>query len=88
MIGKVKFGGLPSQQGYSMTPEPLLIPASKAASVIGVSRSFFYQMHSDGRLGPLPIAFGAKKVWRVSDLEAWVQQGCPPRSQWLVEGAR
>ena len=65
-------------------PEALLIDAADAAQRLGISRAMLYQMHSDGRLGPLPLTFGRRKLWRVAELAAWVASDppCPPRAAW------
>ncbi len=63
---------------------PLLVDASAAATLLGVGRSHFYALHSSGRLGPMPIALGRRKLWRVEELREWVRQGCPSRDKWAV----
>jgi predicted DNA-binding transcriptional regulator AlpA len=60
-----------------------MVPAGVAAAMIGVSRAMFYAMHADGRLGPMAVSFGRRKLWRVSELTAWTEHGCPPREVWL-----
>lgn len=61
---------------------PLLVPPAEAAMLIGVGKSLFYQMASDGRLGPMPIELGSKRLYRVAELQEWVLQRCPPRCKW------
>jgi hypothetical protein len=41
-------------------------------------------MHSTGRLGPLPVAFGRAKRWRADALRAWLAAGAPCRNKWLA----
>ena len=65
--------------------EPLLIGAQDAAELLGMGRTCFYAMESSGRIGPLPIRFGRKVLWRRGELERWVESGCPPRARWLKE---
>lgn len=65
---------------YKMSP--LTVNTKEAASLIGVCRTLFYEMKSDGRLGVKPIAFGRKKVWSVEELTEWVRAGCPTRDKW------
>jgi len=72
-------------------PEPLLVPASAAASMIGVSRrGLFYAMQADGRLGPMAVAFGRRKLWRAAELAEWVAHDppCPSREAWVKGGRR
>lgn len=61
---------------------PLLLSAKQAAAAIGVGKSFFYCLHSSGRLGPLPVHLGRRTLWNRQELESWVQQGCPARDKW------
>jgi len=60
---------------------PLLLDTKRAAQMIGVSRSLFLSMHDSGRI-PLPTRLGRRVLWRVAELEAWVEAGCPPRIRW------
>ncbi len=62
--------------------EPLLVSASDAAKMIGVGKSLFYQLVSDGRLGPEPVELG-KKLYSLSELQSWVDAKCPARSEWI-----
>jgi excisionase family DNA binding protein len=64
-------------------PDSLLVPVSEAAKMLGVSRSMLYIMAADGRLGPIPIQFGRKCLYRVTELREWTQANCPPRPIWL-----
>ena len=65
------------------TIEPLLLDATGASKLLSVGRSLFYQMHATGRLGPLSVAFGRKRLWSRLELQLWVEAACPPRDQWL-----
>jgi len=65
------------------TLEPLLVDVAGAARMLSIGHSLLYEMASDGRLGPMAIPFGRKKLYRIDELRRWVQEGCKPRSQWL-----
>ncbi len=56
--------------------EPLLVPAHIAASMLGMSRSLFYQLLSSGRINLKAVKFGAKRLYRISDIELFVHSGC------------
>jgi len=60
----------------------LLLSAEDAATLLGVSRSHFYGLHSSGRLGPLPVRLGKRSLWRRDELESWVASDCPARQCW------
>ena len=71
----------PSGTSATIPVEPLLVSATDAALVLGVSRSHFYGLHTAGKL-PLPIRLGRRILWRRAELEAWVSAGCPARVRW------
>ena len=66
-----------------MEHRPLLIPATEAAAMLGIGKTLLYQMASDGRLGPVPVELGSKRLYRVEELTEWVSQNCPTRDHWL-----
>jgi len=67
----------------------LLVGATEAASLLGIGRSLFYSMHSSGRLGPLPVKFGSRRLWSVVELRLWIEARCPARSEWqAMKGKR
>lgn len=57
--------------------EKLLVSTKEAAELLGIGRSTFYQIWSNGKLLPRPIMFNSKKVWSVEELKEWVRWGCP-----------
>lgn len=63
--------------------EPLLLTAGQAAISLGISRSFFYLISSNGVLGPTAIKLGSKKLWSRKELQSWVEAGCDGRDDWL-----
>lgn len=67
--------------------EPLLVDANDAAAMLGVSRSKLYKMKSSGQL-PLPVRFAGGVRWRVDELRAWVDSGCPSCERWAATRER
>lgn len=61
----------------------LLVNSARAAEMLGMSRSFLYSQLSAGRIGPEPLSFGRKRLFRAADLQRWVAAGCPNREKWL-----
>lgn len=60
----------------------LMVAACVAAELIGISRTTFWRLHSEGKV-PSPIRFGRATRWRRAELVAWVRAGCPPRDKWI-----
>jgi excisionase family DNA binding protein len=65
-----------------MTDKPLLLSFTDAAKLLSISRAMLYMMHGDGRLGPLVHKIGRRSLLSRAELEAWVQNGLPPRTVW------
>ena len=72
------------------SPDKILCSAAQASSMLQISRSAFYSMCSDGRIGPMKISLSNRCArWRVSELREWAELGCPARELWLkMRGAR
>jgi predicted DNA-binding transcriptional regulator AlpA len=66
-------------------PPPRMIGAAEAARRCGISRTAWYNLKAGGRL-PTPIRLGRRVLWRVEELEAWMDAKCPPRHQWQWSG--
>jgi predicted DNA-binding transcriptional regulator AlpA len=62
--------------------EPLLIPAPEAARLCGLSPATWHRLRSAGKIGPTPVRLGGRVLWRVADLRAWTDAGCPDRRTW------
>jgi predicted DNA-binding transcriptional regulator AlpA len=69
---------------HEMESERLALPAADVAKLLGISERHLWSMHSTGRLGPRPVAFGRAKRWRIDELRAWLDAGAPPRDKWLT----
>ena len=64
------------------SPVPrFLLRRREAASACGVSAASWDRLVSAGKT-PAPIRLGKRLVWRVAELAAWVEAGCPPRAEW------
>jgi len=57
--------------------KPMLVTASQAAIMLSMSRSFFYENLSSGRIPIRPIRFGKKTLFSVRELTNYVDAGCP-----------
>ena len=67
----------------TMETTQVLISTPKAAKMLGIGKSLFSEMASDGRLGPTPIKFGRRTLWSVQELTDWIRKGqCVNREKW------
>lgn len=57
---------------------PLLIPAGRVASMMGVSERTLWRLLSAGRM-PEPVRIGHSTRWRLADIADWIARGCPTR---------
>ena len=62
--------------------EVLLLSAKETAKLLGLSRSMFYQLNSSGAIGPQPIRNLGRPMWDRREIEKWVEDRCPGRSEW------
>lgn len=68
-------------QHSATTAQPLLVSADEAATLVQVSRSTWMKLKASGGL-PKPVRLARRVLWRVDELKAWVNAGCPPHSRW------
>jgi prophage regulatory protein len=69
------------------TVEPLLLTATEAARLCGVSEATWYRMASGART-PAPIRLSRGCVrWRLDELRDWIAAGCPDRRTWEARRA-
>ncbi len=58
------------------------LATTKPWFVCAISRAQWFKLAASGRT-PLPIRLGTRRpVYLISDLEAWLKAGAPPRDQW------
>ena len=69
--------------------EPVLVDATGAARMLGLSVSMFHRLLSSGRIGPQKISFGQKCCrYSVEELRMWIANGAVSRREWLEMKAR
>jgi predicted DNA-binding transcriptional regulator AlpA len=66
----------------SETARPLLISVETLAEMLDISPRSVWRRLSSGEMIE-PIRIGSSVRWRLRDVEAWVEAGCPtPVSEW------
>ena len=62
---------------------PLLLRASEAAELCSASVRTWRSWDAAGSI-PSPIHIGRSAFWRLEELRAWIDAGCPRRDVWLA----
>lgn len=65
----------------SCSLEPLAVSAVEAARLCSVGKTLWHDLDSSAKI-PAPIKLGARCVWVVEELRAWLNAGAPPRHNW------
>jgi predicted DNA-binding transcriptional regulator AlpA len=61
--------------------DPLLIDAAGLADMLCWSLRSIRRADASGMV-PRPVRFGKSVRWRLKEIEAWVEAGCPDRKTW------
>ena len=75
---------IPSTGLAEETPNTItafVVEARIAAQLCGVSRSTWFALKAAGRI-PRPVRIGRRTLWRVDEIKAWLDAGCPPLHRW------
>lgn len=59
----------------------LLASARQAGPLCGVSLRTWWRWHS-AALIPAPVVINGRPFWRLPELRAWIEAGCPNRHTW------
>ncbi|MBN2844007.1 MAG: helix-turn-helix domain-containing protein [Sedimentisphaerales bacterium] len=59
---------------------PLMVGADEAAKLSGVSVRTWHNLRSQGKT-PAEVRLAGRVLWRRSDLELWIEAGCPKREK-------
>jgi predicted DNA-binding transcriptional regulator AlpA len=75
---------LPPAAGQTAAPvtEPILVDTRQAVALCGSSLATWHRLRAAGKIGPEPVRLGGRVLWRRTELEAWIEAGCPPRKEW------
>lgn len=64
-------------------PAPLLIDIQGLSVMLSRSVASLERDAAAGRL-PRSIRLGGSRKWRVAEIRAWVDAGCPPLAEWKL----
>lgn len=70
---------LPEPGSAAALPDPLLLNARQAAALCNISPATWHRLSASGK-NPAPVSINAAVRWRRSDIERWVELGCPDRA--------
>jgi prophage regulatory protein len=59
----------------------LAIDAHGLAEILGLSLRSVRRLDASGKL-PKPLRIGGAVRWRLSEITAWMDAGCPDRAEW------
>ncbi len=72
----------------SVIPEQAeLLSVAQVATMLGWGESVVRQRDKEGLL-PIPNRFGGAIQWSRSELQSWIDAGCPKRQQWELQKQR
>ena len=71
-----------SDSTTQLASTPLLVGAAGVGQLLGISTRKVWDLHQRGMI-PLPFKLGARTVWRVKEIVAWVDAGMPSRERWM-----
>lgn len=61
--------------------EALLMNTREVAKLLTVSERTVFAMQTSGEM-PKPVRIGRAVRWGRDEIKAWVDEGCPPASEW------
>jgi len=62
----------------------LLIDVKTTAKLLNISGRHLYRL-ADEKAIPEPVRLGRLNRWRLGELLAWIDAGCPPQRQWTYQ---
>jgi len=86
----LRFAALPADDRPTPAPvlEPLLLSARDLAAMLRLGLRTVRSMDAAGKL-PAPVRVGGSVRWRLDEIRAWLDAGCPAREAWAcVRAAR
>jgi predicted DNA-binding transcriptional regulator AlpA len=66
------------------TIEPALLTIPDVCKMLNISRAGFYNLNTSGKFAPLQMNLCRKVLYSKTEIQSWIQAGCPHRKQWLT----
>ena len=63
-------------------PDPILLDAKGVAALLGLGKNTVLRHDETGKLGPMAIKLGRRRLWRKDEILQWVEADCPGRARW------
>ncbi len=63
----------------SLSHSPILLTVDELSDLLKVSNRTIWRMRSASQI-PSPVRIGGGVRWRQSEIENWIQEGCPDQS--------
>ena len=60
--------------------EQKLITAKELSKILSISSRTVWRLRSAGKL-PKPVKVGSSIRWRLSDIDLWIELGCPEQRE-------
>jgi excisionase family DNA binding protein len=80
-------GRAPSPEALAASPEPLLLPDTEAAALLGISRAHLHRLRAAGKFIE-SIRLGRKLLFDREELVAWKDARCPALANWRAMRAQ
>jgi predicted DNA-binding transcriptional regulator AlpA len=61
---------------------PALLTISQVCQLINLGRAELYRLKATGAFAPLSVGLCRKVLYRRTEIEEWVNAGCPHRKLW------
>ena len=71
----------PSTSKAKVELAPLTVDAKRLAGLLGQSLRTIRTWDASGKL-PQPLRIGGRVVWRLEEINAWLEAGAPLRTEW------
>lgn len=80
---------LDTTKGKEGRIEPALLTIPQVCQLLNISRAEFYRLNQSGKFAPLQVGLCRKVLYLKTEIESWIQAGCPHRKIWqTIKGSK